>query len=710
MDAEYYTLSISIHRYAETYQVELSHSDPNSDARVAPLRGGAAFDMAELLQLQGTHEDYGKALARQLFVDKEVEERCVQVETAAQAAGYFMRVLVCIDRSAQELQGLRWELLRHPRTGALVSTSQTILLSRFMVSRDWRPVVLRARSELVALIAVSAPNPDTLERMTLAPVDFEREVAGVKAALSGIEVRTLGGPGAPLTQEELLRHLRQGVDIVYLVSHGMFGRRSRTPALILQDEAGDAVVVKGEDLAARISELSKRPRLMVLASCQSAGDGEPVGATQGTSVQSTLAGRLADAGVPAVIAMQGFITMQTVEAMMPELFKELLEDGQIDRALSVARGRVLEREDSWMPALYTRLLGGRLWYTPGFRGDAGKDVWRHLLKPVADGKVVPIIGPRVLEAAHGASHDTSIRLAEANAYPFAVHEWDDLPRVTEYMSVKESRYNVVRAYQEQLLSDLIEQHGGWLPPEEIPPAAKKPKLGKLLALVGDHLRQRDADPHQILAELPASVYVTTNFDPLLERALKANDRPPQQALTRWRYQKAPQTADSETIASPSAKAPLVFHVFGAFGADTDAGLVLTEDDYFDYLIDAAAAQLIPPKVEAALVDNSLLFLGFRLTDWHFRVLFRLMMKLPGRERLKQYRHVAVQLDPDLTTLADVQSAKAYLAEYFGKEANIDIYWGSSEDFLAALREELLAAGDLSMDDESEEGDSDEWDF
>jgi hypothetical protein len=45
MDAKYYTLSISIHRVAEIYQVELSHSDPDSQAQIAPVRGAAAFDL-----------------------------------------------------------------------------------------------------------------------------------------------------------------------------------------------------------------------------------------------------------------------------------------------------------------------------------------------------------------------------------------------------------------------------------------------------------------------------------------------------------------------------------------------------------------------------------------------------------------------------------------------------------------------------------------
>lgn len=59
-----------------------------------------------------------RTLAAQLFVDPEVAERFVHIETAAQASGSFLRILLCIDPSAQELHGLHWELLCHPRIGA----------------------------------------------------------------------------------------------------------------------------------------------------------------------------------------------------------------------------------------------------------------------------------------------------------------------------------------------------------------------------------------------------------------------------------------------------------------------------------------------------------------------------------------------------------------------------------------------------------------
>ncbi|MEM9461310.1 MAG: CHAT domain-containing protein [Myxococcota bacterium] len=703
-DIKYFTLTISLHRVGEAYFVELTHSDPSSQAQVAPVRAGATFDLDQLSELSAQLAAYGEALTAQVFANSSIVERFVQVQTAAQASHSALRVLIRVDVSAQELQSLRWELLQHPRSGAMLSTSEQVLLSRFMVSRDWQPVKLRARTELRALVAVAAPNPGGLDKLQLAPVDYEGEVGRARQVLHDVELETRGGPGSPLTLDTLITALRSGFDVLYLVCHGKYGRRG-TPALILQDRAGEARPVLAEDFAVSVAELQRKPRLVVLASCQSAGTGELTDAKGRTSAQASLAGRLADAGVPGVIAMQGYISMATIEEMMPVFFRELLRDGQIDRALAVARAAVRSNPDAWMPALYTRLNLGRLWYTPGFAGDKAKDVWKRLRMPVAKGKVVPIIGPRLLEAVHGSSHDTAMRIATSHQYPLAKYEFDDLPRVSSYLGVKESRYNVIQTYQEQLTQSLLEQHGEWLPPAEV----KKRRLGRLLGLVGDRLREREDDPHRILAELPASIYVTVNFDPLLERALKANERPPQRQSTRWRYRKAPVSQSEQAVEEPTAKSPLVYHVFGAFGPDCEDSLVLTEDDYFDYLQATTAAKLIPSSVVAALVDNSLLFLGFRLTDWHFRVLFRVMMNLPGRERLKNYCHVAVQIDPDMQTMHDVQSAKVYLSEYFGKEANIDIFWGSSEEFLAALRREL-ANTELSVDDEPDEDEDDEWDF
>ena len=86
---------------------------------------------------------------------------------------------------------------------------------------------------------------------------------------------------------------------------------------------------------------------------------------------AALGPRLAEAGVPAVLAMQGNITMRTITEFVPELFRALQDDGQIDRAVSVARGKIRDRSDSWMPVLFMRLKSGRIWYKPDFVETSG---------------------------------------------------------------------------------------------------------------------------------------------------------------------------------------------------------------------------------------------------------------------------------------------------------------------------------------------------
>ncbi|MCA9708872.1 MAG: CHAT domain-containing protein, partial [Myxococcales bacterium] len=371
-------MTISMRQGVGGYEIELLHDDGH--AQYGPCKGPAAFDLEMLSSLQPRPVEYGRALAEQLFSDSRVAEGFVVAEAVAQRSGGFLRVLVRVDESAPELQTLRWEMLQHPRSGVALSTSERVVLCRFMASGDHSPVKPLARTGLTALVAVSAPTPESLERWRIDEVDYEGEVHRVREALDGIEVHTLGGPASPLTLERLGDALRHEVDIVYLVCHGMIGRRG-TPALVLQDEAGAGKLVESQALAARIRELRVRPRLVVLASCQSAGDGEQGSAGPHPVALTTTASLLAEAGVPAVIAMQGFVSMKTVELMMPKLFSELLHHGEIDRALAVARGRVRDRDDWWMPVLFTRLKGGALWSTPGSVGSASVSPRMEAEKP-----------------------------------------------------------------------------------------------------------------------------------------------------------------------------------------------------------------------------------------------------------------------------------------------------------------------------------------
>src|SRR5262249_58239051 len=120
--------------------------------------------------------------------------------------------------------------------------------------------------------------------------------------------------------------------------------------------------------------------------------------------------------------------------------------------------------------------------------------------------------------------------------------------------------------------------------------------------------------------------------------------------------------DNEPEYRPSAERPLVYHLFGMF--DEPDSLVLTEDDYFDFLIGVTNNKdLIPISVRQALADTALLFLGYRLDDLSFRVLFRSIISQEGRSRRKKYAHIAGQILPEEGRFLQPERARAYLEPY-----------------------------------------------
>src|SRR5262249_52278797 len=81
-----------------------------------------------------------------------------------------------------------------------------------------------------------------------------------------------------------------------------------------------------------------KPRLVVLASCQGAGTGAGE-APAGPGALAALGPRLVGAGIPAVVAMQGDVSMGTVRVFMPAFFEALRpQNGLVDRAPAAARG------------------------------------------------------------------------------------------------------------------------------------------------------------------------------------------------------------------------------------------------------------------------------------------------------------------------------------------------------------------------------------
>jgi hypothetical protein len=698
MDTVYAELEVGLHRVqAETYQIELRYTDPASAAETSPRRGRCPLDPQGLLPLLQDPKGYGQALADQVFADPEIRAYLRQVKAAVEAAGQFLRLRLLIGPTAPGLHALRWELLADPDTGAPFATSERVLFSRFMLSQDWRTVRLRPKAALRALVAVSAPSD--LGTFGLAEIDAEAETRRAQDALSGIEL-AVAGLAEPLTIEHLDRCLRRGVDLCYLVAHGALRPRDG-PFLALQGPDGRAKWIRGEVLAERIAEMRDPPRLMVLASCEGAGQEGETGTDLGaTSAQAALAPRLANAGVPAIVAAQGRVSLATVATAMPRFFTELLQDGRIDRAMAVARGLVRGHPDAWVPALYLRLRGGRIWYDPGFgasggQGDDDAIKWSALVNDIQSKRCTPVIGCGLAEGVYGSIQDLALRLAAASHFPLAPYQRTDLPQVAQYLLVTQrSSTYPLEAVKEQMSREIIERHRELLTPED-----REAKLSKLLKKVGAAMRSRNhQDPVRLLATLPVRVFVTAAPDNLLVDALKEAGKTPEERCAFWKRGLAP---PEPYEGEPTVAAPLVYHMLGHF-KEPDS-LVLTQDDYIEYLIGVSLNKgLVPRVVRHALTNSSLMFLGFQLTDWNFRILFRLIMTQESSALRQRYPHAAVQVDPEGTQLINPEKARRYLLDCYGSE-HISLFWGGSDEFLRQLRPRLEERTPSEWDREGEDG-------
>lgn len=323
-----------------------------------------ALDEALLLEHSLDHEAYGAALTAMLFADQRVREALLAARKWAQGAGVPLRLRLRLGADDPALHAVRWELLRDPNAadGRFLCTSAHLLFSRYLPSIDSTPVRLARADAVSALVAVAAPR-DLESRYRLAPIDRDAEVASARAALAGAAVTPLEGA----TLAGLTSALLACPDILYLVCHGWF--HGGRPYLLLEGDEGGGRPVDGGSFVRHLSQLDRRPLLVVLASCQSAGQ-------SGASAEALVAlgPQLAQAGVGAVVAMHDAIALATVQAGMPVFFAELRRHGQVDRAVAAMRNVLATRgEDWWQPVLFLRLADGALFETaaPGPPEGAG---------------------------------------------------------------------------------------------------------------------------------------------------------------------------------------------------------------------------------------------------------------------------------------------------------------------------------------------------
>lgn len=719
---KYAELEVSFHlRDERRYSVEFRYDSPENQAGILSEPYLVEFDWEQLNSLVLDVKQYGAALSSMFFSDDGIRKQFAKALARINNES-ALRIRLYLRRVTPLLHNVLWETLEDPTCPEhrTLATDERVLLSRFLSSWDFRPVHLQSRDNLRALVAIA--NPRGIEKQQVAgrrlsSVDAAGEWKRLSTALGRISKQNLSNDG-PVSINHITTKLRDGFDIFVLVCHGALV--DGEPLLWLENEEGDIARVMGIDLVLRLKDMKDPPRLIVLCSCQSSGVADQV-RSDDKGALAALGPRLAEAGIPAIVAMQDNIRMDTASAFLRVFFEELMEDSQIDRAMAVARSSIYhDQPDWWVPVLITRLKRGRVWGKPPTSDVNSFEKWGGLILDIKQRKCTPIIGPDLVTPMFGSSAEIAKRWAEKYDFPMSPQDRDSLPQVAQYLSYYQTpnfmfseltRHICMflkRTYPDQLTD---------LPADVVNCNAGNFNLDKIISHVGAQLRRdNERDVFRMLAALPFPIYINTNRDNLLFDALTEANKKPRMDVCRWTVFEEDQEGWPPSIFvdepgyRPTVEEPLVFHLFGNLTYPNT--LVIAEDDYFNFLIGInknwrttfasnlyvggppgqylrehkhdTGAEPFPQAIVHALTQSGLLFLGFRTTDWEFRTLFRSLVAQESWTLKKKNKNVnvAVQMEPDEINFLEPQGARKYIEDYFDKKP--EVYWGPVDTFVEEM--------------------------
>jgi hypothetical protein len=608
----------------------------------------------------------------------------------AEARGAYPahRVRLRIDEGAPELHTLPWELLQvASESGAtrFMAAADSTPFSRYLSGR-WQPGSPTLKRPIKILVAIA--NPENLASdFNLEPLDVEAEWAGLQEVTEGLEVELTLLP-QPCTLTTLEQALREGYHVLHFIGHGRASEKQQKAALFLADEANRVSLVGEEEFAAMLDRMladaavleGDRLRLVFLASCETAK-------RSSADAYRGFAPRLVAAGVPAVLAMQDLITVDTARVFARTYYQQLLDHGLVDLACNQARAAILTADlpGGGVPVLYMRLRMGRLFGLRGrILGDRTEGFWSTLLRNIEDGECTPFLGSGVGADLLPDPRELAQTLAHEYNYPFPTSQ--NLARVSQFVGTMDNR-----RLRKDVIREMVEgfQRRMGLTPEDNGRAAG---LAESIAAADWSARCQDlfeTEIHHQLADLGLPLYVTTNFDNFMTLALEAKGRSPHREVVAWREALAgAEDGSHHTLQTPASREePVVLHLFGT--DDDLLSMVLTEDDYLDYLarISRDYEYLLPTDVNDVLASTTLLFVGYRLDDLDLKVILRGLLANLDLARWGML-HVAVQVEASLVDQDKHQEVIRYFQKYFS-DLKIDVYWGSTRQFIADLHSRWL---------------------
>ncbi|HTR14170.1 MAG TPA: SIR2 family protein [Roseiarcus sp.] len=310
-------------------------------------------------------------------------------------------------------------------------------------------------------------------------------------------------------------------------------------------------------------------------------------------------------------------------------------------------------------------------------------------------------------------------------YPFGAELADELAREASY-------YGRAEAGQDSAVNELLDAAAKVVPGVErdklktaFEPVIRKhvgmPPLALIASFVAhvqstredldQELREtfsvktKPGDLQTTLATIPTiKLYVTTNYDDLIETALADVNRRPNVLVDRsdkgllfYKQGDAPEPAgpsDLDRLLGDGPKGlpetPIVFKLHGSIdrkNSENDSYLI-TEEDYVDFL--GRSWGYIPEYIEQRLMaGKKLLFLGYSLEDWNVRVILSKLLN-PRLERRKDRAQLLFDADNRDRRFWAIVRGRSDAEQRVWQAKNLNIYPMDLREFtdklVAALHE------------------------
>ena len=282
--------------------------------------------------------------------------------------------------------------------------------------------------------------------------------------------------------------------------------------------------------------------------------------------------------------------------------------------------------------------------------------WQTLLAHIHQGRCVPVLGAGAAADVIPVGRRMANELAEEHKYPFENNH--KLQFVSEFLAVKYGRNFPKETVLKKWFSDI--QYPDLSAPNE---------------------------PHSVLADLPLPLYITTNYDDLMVRALRLRHKDPRREIAPWSpacrdWQRQQFEAQRLDPAHFTPEKPVVFHMHGC--DELPESLILSDSDYIDFLayFSNRLDELFPDYILKALSNAVMLIIGYSLQDFNFRLVLRSFV-----ENSHDVTHITVQYPPPKD-----DDKRRYIEEYFSESLNLKVVWARAQDFAAELHCRFTASG------------------